>query len=279
MFNALHDFIWAYQDLFYGLGVNAILALSMYAVVALGQLSLGQAAFMGVGAYVGAVFTVKFGLPFGVSLLASMIAPAIVAAIVGIPTLRLSGVYLAIATIGLGEVLRVVYLNTDYLGGALGFSGIPQKADGWIIYGLLLIILVAYLVIMRSRIGRACEAIREDEDAARVMGINVTGYKMVGLILSAALAGLGGALNAHFSSFISPAEFGFENAVAILSYAVLGGVSTPFGPVIGAFLLTALPELLRELHGLRGVFNGLIIVLVMIFLPKGLLGFRAKRVG
>jgi branched-chain amino acid transport system permease protein len=251
MLATINDLFWSYKDLFYGLGVNAILALSMYAVVALGQLSLGQAAFMGVGAYVGAIVTVKLGLPFPVSLLASMIAPAIVAAIVGIPTLRLSGVYLAIATIGLGEVLRVIYLNTDYVGGALGFSGIPQKA----------------------------EAIREDEDAARVMGVNVTAYKMVGLILSAALAGLGGALNAHFSSFISPAEFGFENAVAILSYAVLGGVTTPFGPVVGAFLLTALPELLRELHGLRGVFNGLIIVLVMIFLPKGLLGFRTKRVG
>src|SRR5215469_11101406 len=111
----LDDFLWAYSSFIYGLGVNAILGLSMYAVVALGQLSLGQAAFMGVGAYVGAVFTVKLGMPFGVSLLASMIAPAIVAAIVGIPTLRLSGVYLAIATIGLGEVLRVVYLNTDYL--------------------------------------------------------------------------------------------------------------------------------------------------------------------
>src|ERR1700760_595492 len=109
MFEALDDLFWSYQDLFYGLGVNAILALSMYVVLALGQLSLGQAAFMGIGAYVGAVVTVKLGLPFGVSLLCSMIAPAIVAAIVGIPTLRLSGTYLAIATIGLGEVLRVVY--------------------------------------------------------------------------------------------------------------------------------------------------------------------------
>jgi branched-chain amino acid transport system permease protein len=111
------------------------------------------------------------------------------------------------------------------------------------------------------------------------MGINVTAYKMWGLILSASLAGLGGALNAHFSSFIAPGEFGFESAVAILSYVVLGGVSSPFGPVVGAFLLTALPELLRSLHEFRGIFNGLIIVVVMIFLPKGLLGFRMKRTG
>jgi branched-chain amino acid transport system permease protein len=274
---ALDDLLWAYQDLFYSLGVNAILALSMYAVVALGQLSLGQAAFMGIGAYVGAVVTVKLGLPFVVALSAAMAAPAVVAALVGVPTLRLTGVYLAIATIGLGEVLRILYLNSDYLGGALGFSGIPHKADGWIIYGLLALILLAFLLITRSRVGRACEAIREDEDAAKVMGVNVTGYKMTALILSAALAGLGGALNAHFSSFISPGEFGFENAVTILSYAVLGGVTTPLGPVLGAFLLTALPELLRSLHGFRGVANGLIIVLVMIFMPKGLLGRRVRR--
>jgi branched-chain amino acid transport system permease protein len=279
MWDMLDDLFYAYQDLFYGLGVNAILALSIYAVISLGQLSLGQAAFMGIGAYVGAVVTVKLGLPFGLSLTAAMIAPALVAALVGIPTLRLTGVYLAIATIGLGEVLRILYLNSDYLGGALGFSGIPEKANGWIIYGLLGVILAGFLIITRSRVGRACEAIRQDEDAARVMGINVTLYKMTGLILSAALAGLAGALNAHFSSFISPGEFGFETAVAILSYAVLGGVATPLGPVVGAFLLTALPELLRSFHEFRGVFNGLIIVLVMIFLPKGLLGWRVRRTG
>jgi branched-chain amino acid transport system permease protein len=275
----IKDLLYAYQDLFYGLGVNAILALSLYAVLALGQLSLGQAAFMGIGAYVGAVFTVKLGMAFPVSLAAAMVAPALMAAVVGIPTLRLTGVYLAIATIGLGEVLRIVYLNNDYLGGALGFSGIPGKANGWIIYGLLAVILLAFSIIMRSRIGRAVEAIREDEDAASVVGIDVTAYKMSALILSAALAGLAGALNAHYSSFIAPGEFGFENAVAILSYAVLGGVSSPIGPVVGAFLLTALPELLRGLHELRGVFNGLIIVLVMIFLPKGLLGWRVRRTG
>ena len=275
----LDDLLWAYQDLFYGLGVNAILGLSLYAVLALGQLSLGQAAFMGIGAYAGAVATVKLGLPFPAILLLSMVAPAIAAALVGIPTLRLTGVYLAIATIGLGEVLRILYLNSDYLGGALGFSGIPAKADGWIIYGLLAAILIAFLLVMHSRIGRAIEAIREDEDAAKVMGINVGAYKRTALILSAALAGLGGALNAHFSSFIAPAEFGFETAVAILSYAVLGGVGSPLGPVVGAFLLTALPEILRSLHEWRGLFNGLIIVLVMIFLPKGLLAWRVRRTG
>ena len=275
----LEDLLWSYQSLIYSLGTNAILALSIYAVLQLGQLSLGQAAFMGMGAYTGAMLTLKLGLPFPLVLIASAAVPALAALLVGGPTLRLSGVHLAIATIGLGEVLRVVYLNMDVLGGALGLSGIPKKANFLIIFGLLAVLLAAFLSATRSKVGRACEAIREDEDAARVMGIDVTRYKMTSLAISAALAGLAGALNAHFSSFIGPNEFGFDAAVSILSYAILGGITTPFGPVLGAFLLTALPEILRPLHEFRLVFNGLIIVLVVIFLPKGMLALRTRRSG
>lgn len=275
----MDDLLFAYGSLIYGMGVNAILALSMYIVLALGQLSLGQAAFMGVGAYTGALLTVKLGVPFPLVLIASAIAPAIVASIIGTPTLRLSGVYLAIATIGLGEVLRILYINTEYVGGALGLNGIPEKANFWIIYGILLALIVVLQLAGRSKMGRAFEAIREDEDAARVMGIDVAGYKLVALVLSAAVAGTAGALNAHYSFFIGPSEFGFEAAVSILSYAILGGVTTPLGPVLGAFVLTALPEILRPLHDFRLVFNGLIIVLVVIFLPRGLLGFRMRRTG
>src|SRR4029077_18022317 len=140
---------------------------------ALGQLSLAQAAFMGIGAYTSAVLTVRFGVPFPLVLAAAMLMPAIAALIIGAPTLRLTGVYLAIATIGLGEVIRIIFVNTDYIGGALGFSGIPEKANGSIIYGLLAVILAGFLSAGRSRIGRAFEAIREDEDAARVAGIDV----------------------------------------------------------------------------------------------------------
>jgi branched-chain amino acid transport system permease protein len=208
-----------------------------------------------------------------------MTTPMIAAALIGVPTLRLTGVYLAMATIGFGEVMRILYINTDYIGGALGFSGIPQKAQGWIIYGLLAVILLAFISATRSKLGRAFEAIREDEDAARAVGINVAAYKFTTLLISAALAGLAGALNAHYSSFIGPNEYGFDTAVTILSFAILGGVTTPLGPVLGAFVLSALPELLRPLHDFRLVFNGLIIVLVVIFLPKGILGFRVRRVG
>lgn len=279
MMETFDDLLWSYQSLVYAMGTNALLGLSMYAVLHLGQLSLGQAAFMGIGAYTGALLTLALGWPFPLVLAAAALVPALAALVVGGPALKLSGVHLAIATLGLGEVLRVAYINTDSLGGALGLSGIPEKSSFPIIFGLLALVLGGFILASRSKIGRACEAIREDEDAARVMGIDVSAYKMTALVISAALAGLAGALNAHFSSFIGPNEFAFETAVSILSFAILGGVTTPFGPVLGAFVLTALPELLRPLHDFRLVFNGLIIVLVVIFLPRGILGFRIRRTG
>ena len=273
----LDDLLWTYQNLVYALGVNGLLALSMYVVLAAGQLSLGQAAFMGLGAYSSALMTLKLGLPFLVVLPLSIVTPVLFALAVGGPTLRLSGVYLAIATIGLGEVLRAVYLNVDYLGGALGLSGIPERAETWMIYGLLLLAIVALWLVGRSRIGRAMEAIREDETAAAVMGVPVARYKLGVLVASAALAGVAGCLSAHVSSFIGPNEYGFEPAVTILSYALLGGIGTPLASVLGAWVLTLLPELLRGVSDFRLVLNGLIIVAAVLFLPNGLLAIRMKR--
>lgn len=273
----MDDFLWTYQNVVYALGINGLLALSMYVVLAVGQLSLGQAAFMGLGAYSSALMTLKLHLPFFVVLPASCIVPVIFALAIGVPTLRLSGVYLAIATIGLGEVLRAAYLNIDYVGGALGLSGIPERANFWMIYGLLTLAIVVLWLVGRSGIGRAMEALREDENAAQVMGINIGAYRMGALLASAVLAGIAGALSAHVSSFIGPNEYGFEPAVTILSYALLGGISTPLAPVLGAWILTLLPELLRGFSDLRLVFNGLIIVLAVLFLPNGLLAWRMRR--
>ena len=273
----LDDFLWTYQNLVYALGVNGLLALSMYVVLAAGQLSLGQAAFMGLGAYSSAIMTVKCGWPFAAVLPLSVVVPVLFALAIGVPTLRLSGVYLAIATIGLGEVLRAIYLNVPYLGGALGISGIPQRAETWMIYGLLALATLALFLVGRSRIGRAMEAMREDEIAAAVMGVMLRRYKMGVLLASAALAGLAGCLSAHVSSFIGPNEYGFEPAVSILSYALLGGIGTPFAPVLGAWVLTLLPELLRGVSDFRLVLNGVIIVIAVLFLPNGLLFTRMRR--
>ena len=276
---ALDNFIFTYHSLINALGVNGLLALSMYVVLAVGQLSLGQAAFMGIGAYISALMTVKLGLPFPLALAASAIAPALVALAIGTPTLRLSGVYLAISTIGLGELFRIIYLNWDYAGGALGISGIPELANTPMIFVILIIATLLLYAVAKSRYGRAMEAMREDEQTAGVMGVNLPRYKMAALVTSAALAGLAGALHAHVSSFIAPGEFAFDAAVTILSFALLGGIGSPFGPVFGAFILTALPEVLRPLHDYRLVINGLIIVGVVIFMPRGLLSWRMRRIG
>ena len=275
----LDDFLFTYQNLVYSLGVNGLLALSMYVVLALGQLSLGQAAFMGLGAYVSALLTVKLGVPFPLVLLAAMLAPALAALAVGAPTLRLSGVYLALATIGLGEVQRIVFINSELTGGALGLSGIPTKGGLVSIYGSLALAVVAFTFVARSKIGRAMEAMREDELAAGALGVDLPAYKLGALVVSAMLAGLAGALNAHVSSFISPGDYGFDAAVTILSFVLLGGIGSPFGPVLGAFILTLLPEVLRPLADYKTVVNGAIIVVAVIFMPRGLLAWRMGRAG
>jgi branched-chain amino acid transport system permease protein len=275
----LDDLFWTYQSLIFAVGVNGLLALSMYAVLAIGQLSLAQAAFMGIGAYSSALLTLKLGAPFPLALLAAMAIPATAALAIFTPTLRLSGVYLALATIGLGEVLRIGLINAEITGGALGLSGIPERADAWIIYGALGLALAGFTLVARSRHGRAMEAMRQDEVAAGVMGVPLPAYKLAALIVSAMLAGLAGALNAHVSSFIGPNDYGFDQAVTILSFALLGGIGSPFGPVLGAVILTLLPELLRPLHDFRLVVNGLIIVLAVLFMPRGLLSWRIGRTG
>ena len=273
----LDDLLWTYQNVIHALGINGLLALSMYVVLAVGQLSLGQAAFMGLGAYSGALMTLKLKLPFLLVLPLSAVVPVLFALAIGVPTLRLAGVYLAIATIGLGEVLRAMYLNVDLFGGALGLNGIPERATTPLIYGLLGAAVLILWLVARSRIGRAMEAMREDETAAQVMGIPVRRYKMGALLASAVLAGLAGCLSAHVSSFIGPNEYSFEPAVTILSYVLLGGIGTPFAPVLGAWVLTLLPEALRGFSDLRLVLNGLIIVGAVLFLPRGLLPFRMRR--
>jgi branched-chain amino acid transport system permease protein len=275
----LDDFFWTYQGVIYAIGINGLLALSIYVVLSIGQLSLGQAAFMGIGAYTAALLSLKLTLPFALVLLAAMLVPALFALIVGGPTLRLSGVYLALATIGLGEVLRIFFINAPWTGGALGLSGIPERGGFLLVFGSLALALAGLAALGRSSIGRAMDAMREDEVAASTIGVNLPRYKLTALTVSAMLAGLAGALNAHVSSFIGPNDYGFDAAVTILSYALLGGIASPFGPVLGAVLLTILPEALRPLHDFRLVVNGLVIVVAVMFMPRGLLGWRMPRIG
>ena len=175
------------------------------------------------------------------------------------------------ATLAFGEVVRIVILNTEqWTGGALGLNGIPQATQWWHVVVALVVTLLILWRIRRSRIGRAFEAIKEDTVAASLMGIAVNSHKMLAFALGAAIAGLAGALNAHLTFFIGPSEYGFDRGVDILTMAILGGTGGLTGPVLGALIITLLPELLRAFKDFRTMMNGAILVLIVLFLPKGL---------
>ena len=271
MFESFDSFWAIYSNLVLTLGTNALLALSIYLTLSCGMLAMANAAFMGIGAYTAALLTMLAGAPFPVALAGGMAAPALVAFIIGTPTLRLSGVYLAMATLAFGEVLRIGVLNTeDWTGGALGLNGIPPSTQWWHVLGAVVIALALLARLRRSRIGRAFEAIKLDETAAGLMGIDVKAHKMLAFVLGAVLAGLAGALNAHLTFFIGPNEYGFDRGVEILTMTTLGGINGLMGPVSGSVILTLLPELLRGLKDFRLVVNGLILVSIVLFLPRGL---------
>jgi branched-chain amino acid transport system permease protein len=271
MIDYLDNFWSIYSNVVLSLGTNALLALSIYLTLSCGMLAMANAAFMGIGAYTSALLTMNYDAPFPLAMAGGMLAPAVVAFLIGKPTLRLSGVYLAMATLAFGEVVRIVILNTDSLtGGALGLNGIPQLTQWWHVLIAVVVVLFVLARLRRSKTGRAFEAIKEDETAAGLMGIDVNGHKMLAFALGAAIAGLAGVLNAHLTFFIGPQEFGFDRGVEILTMTILGGINSLFGPVLGAFIITLLPELLRGLKDYRAVFNGLILVAIVLFLPKGL---------
>ncbi|MBC7703875.1 MAG: branched-chain amino acid ABC transporter permease [Rhodoferax sp.] len=265
------NFWQIYSNLVLTIGINALLALSIWLTLSCGLLAMANAAFMGIGAYTASILTMNYGTPFPVALAGGIVAPTLVALLMGGPTLRLSGVYLAMATLGFGEVVRVLILNADALtGGALGLNGIPQLTQAWHVVAALVMTLLILWRLRRSRIGRAFEAIKEDTVAASLMGIAVNAHKLLAFALGAGIAGLAGALNAHLTFFIGPSEFGFDRGVDILTMAILGGTSALTGPVLGALIVTLLPELLRNFRDFRTMMNGAILVLIVLFLPKGL---------
>jgi branched-chain amino acid transport system permease protein len=272
------DGFWStYSTVVFSIGVNAMLALSIYVTLSCGLLSMANAAFMGIGAYTGAMISMNTGLPFPVALAAGGILPALVALIIGAPTLRLSGVYLAMATLGFGEVVRVVVLNMEITGGPMGLNGVPLKTEWWHIVLLLGATLFVLARMRRSKIGRAFEAIKADEVAARLMGVNVDAYKLLAFVVGAVIAGVAGVLNAHFTFTIGPGNYGFDQGVDILTMAIFGGTSNLIGPTLGAAILTFLPEALREINAYRTIVNGLILVLVILYLPKGIWDPRRIR--
>jgi branched-chain amino acid transport system permease protein len=284
---ALRDLWLTYRSTVAFVGLNGLLALSVWTSLSCGQLSLAQSGFMAVGAYASAIVTLHGGLPLPVALLCGALAPALLAVPLGLPVLRLRGVFLAIATIGFGEVVRIFFVNLDFTNGALGLVAIPQKSEVWMFYLALCGALFLLWRIRGSRAGYALEAIREDEPAARTMGIHADAYKLSMLVLGAAFAGLAGALDGHFNFIVAPSNYSFSRVVDMLVYAVVGGTAVWYGPVVGAAFLTLLPEVLREVGSRVGLqpgpvrlfVNGLVLLLVVLFLPNGIVSLPGRLRG
>jgi len=230
-------------------GINVIAAYSFFAPFKTGQVSLGQAGFMAIGAYASAVFTQKFGLPFVVSLPCAALLAGIVGVVVGFPALRIKGIYLLLLTLGFGEIVSVIALSWDYVGGAQGYRNIPfnPRTLGYVL-GVVVVLILFFGRLERSSLGRAMDSIHQDETAAEVMGIDVVRIKLMAFGLGAAIAGLAGALYAHQATYIDSTTFNIMMAVEILTFVVVGGGSTYWGPITGALALSLLPEFLRTLR-------------------------------
>lgn len=267
----LQNFWDVYSNLVLTLGTNILLAFSIWLTLDCGMLAVANAAFLGIGAYTSSLLTMNAGTPFYISLAGGMALPALIAVIIGLPLIRLSGVYLAIATLAFGEVVRVFILNTEPLtGGAMGLNGIPQLTQGWHVLLSVLVVLFILWRVRASKVGRAFDAIRGDETAAGLMGINVRATKMLAFVAGAAIAGLAGGLNAHLNFFIGPTEYGFDRGVEILTMAILGGIGGLTGPILGALIISLLPQALGALGDYKLIVNGLILVLIVLFLPQGI---------
>lgn len=253
--------------------VNIILAIALNLITGItGQLSLGNAAFMAIGAYVSSYFSVKVGVPFPVALFAGALIAGAISIVVGIPTLKLKGDYFAITTLGVCEIIRVLITNMDSIGGARGFTGIPSETTFTVAYFATIVVLLIVVNIVNSTKGRSLIAIRENEIAAEAMGVNVTKYKVTAFFISALLTGFAGGLFAHYTAFIQPTTFNFMKSIEIVTFVVLGGMGSITGSILAAIVLTILPEMLRDFSEYRMVIYSLSLVMLMIFRPKGLMG-------
>jgi branched-chain amino acid transport system permease protein len=282
-------------------GVAVTLAVSLNLINGFtGQFSIGHAGFMAVGAYSSAFFTVNYGMRVAASLgggtagafaeflvatLIGALAAAIAGLVVGVPSLKLKGDYLAIVTLGFGQIIVVVLNNIEAVGAARGYSGIPiVKSFFWI--GLVAVATIAIVYnIVNSAFGRALISIREDELAAEAMGVNTTRYKVMAFVISSAMAGAAGVLFAHcFDGYLNPKSFEFLKSFEILIMVILGGLGSIVGSILGAITLTVLPEVLRGFAEYRMVIYSLLLIVLMITRPQGLLGgidpfkgWRARR--
>jgi branched-chain amino acid transport system permease protein len=304
------DFFSTYSFLIVSMLLGAMLGLSLYLPLMAGQLSLASPGFYALGGYIAAILSTQvfkvdrslFPIPLLLlEMLIAGVAAGVLGVAVGIPALRLRGIYLAIVTIAFVEILRILCLNLEITGGAVGIFGIPQPFQTpieylWVVVPMLLLSAVFVYRLERVRVGRALIAIREDELAADAMGINPTYYKVLAFTLGAILAGMVGAVSAHFLNTWNARQGTFDASIIYLVFVLIGGSRTYLGPILGGMTFTALPEILRAVAGTpnlplwlaqflgdgRLIIFGLLIVLGTIFFPQGLVTpglFRRNRLG
>lgn len=271
-----------YYDVAIHVGINAIVVVGLNLLIGYaGQISLGHGGFFGLGAYTTGILSAQYDWPPLLALLAGVVLVSTIAFIVARPILRLSGHYLAMATLGLGIIISIIITNEDWLtGGPDGMFVVPLNVFGWELYGeknwywligaLLLLSVWLALNIIDSPPGRALRAVHGSEIAAQVVGINTTHYKVLLFVVSAVFASIMGSLAAHYSGFITPAQTGFFHSIELVTMVVLGGMASTFGAVIGAAILTILPQLLSGFEDFEMMVFGLILMLTLIFMPKGL---------
>lgn len=256
------------------MGINIILAVSLHLIIGItGQFSIGHAGFLAVGAYASAIITMKLQLPFPLALLVGGIVAALAGLVIGIPSLRLKGDYLAIATLGFGEIVRITLLNIEYVGGASGMQVSHLTTWPWV-FACMVITILVIVNFTNSTHGRACISVREDETAADAMGINTTYYKVLAFAIGAFFAGVAGGLYSHNFYIIQPSNFGFLKSFDILIFVVLGGLGSLSGSVIAAILLTIVSAYLQDYPETRMIIYSLVLIIMMIYRPQGLMGTK-----
>lgn len=253
--------------------INIILAASLNLINGItGQFSLGHAGFMAIGAYVSAVMTMWYDAPFALALFAGGLAAALIGILIGIPTLRLDGDYLAIATLGMGEIIRICILNIPAIGGASGMTGIPRQTTFTWVFWAMVIALFVLKNLINSTYGRSCISVRENAIAATAMGINTTFAKVLAFAVGALFAGLAGGLFSHYFSIAHPSSFTFLNSFNYLTMVVLGGLGSMTGSIVGATLLTFITAALADYPEIRMIIYALCLIFLMIFRPQGVFG-------
>lgn len=269
-------------------GINSLVAIGLCILMGYaGQVSLGQAGFYGIGAYISSILSLHAGLPVILSAVCGMIVAAFAAVILAVPALRLKGHYLAVATLGFGEIIYII-LNEWGPGGPSGFGDIPHvsvlgytlvstEEYFYLIWVLVTVVMFFSINLIKSRTGRALRAIHDSELACNAMGLNVTAIKIKVFILSAVYASLAGSLYAHYVTFISPSSFSLFYSILVLMMVIVGGITNLWGAIIGAVVITVLPELLRKFEELDVLVYGLILTLSLMFFRKGLVPLMAEK--